>query len=66
MGNANTAHSRRLRAEKAQEWERKNREAGGWNLRLNLRPEAAAWLRAEMQRTGESAVAIVSRLLEQL
>lgn len=63
MGNANTPHSRALRAKTAAARTRTVVEAGGWRLALLLQPDAAAALRAEMARTGESATAVISRLL---
>lgn len=63
MPNANTPHSRALRAKTAAARTRTVVEAGGWRLALLLQPDAAAALRAEMARTGESATAVISRLL---
>lgn len=63
MPNANTEHSRRLRAETADQRAASVIDAGGWRLRVLLQPEPAAALRAEMERTGETATAIISRLL---
>jgi len=63
MPNANTLHSRALRAATAAYRARDVVDAGGWRLRILLQPDAAARLRAEMARTGESATAVISRLL---
>lgn len=63
MPNSYTSHSRKLRAETAKRRAEEVITAGGWRLSLLLQPNAAAVLRAEMQRTGESATAILSQLL---
>lgn len=63
MANSNTEHSRRLRAATSAQREHDVVAAGGWRLKLLLQPAAAAALRAEMQRTGEPATTIISRLL---
>lgn len=63
MPNARTPHSRALRAATAAAWTRDVVDAGGWRLTVLLQPATAAQLRAEMARTGESATAVISRLL---
>jgi len=65
MGNSNTTHSRRLRAATAAARSRTIVAAGGWRLTVLLPPGTAAALRAEMARTGETATAVISRLLAQ-
>ena len=65
MPNANTPHSRALRAATAAAWTRDVVDAGGWRLTVVLQPAVAAQLRAEMARTGETATAVISRLLAQ-
>lgn len=65
MANAKTPHSRRLRAATAAAHSRSVVEAGGWRITLLLQPATAVRLRAEMARTGETATAIISRLLAQ-
>lgn len=63
MPNARTPHSRALRAATAAARSRDVVSAGGWRLTLLLQPAVAARLRAEMARTGDSATAVISRLL---
>jgi len=63
MPNSNTPHSRRLRAATAAARSRDVVSAGGWRIPLLLQPATAARLRAEMARTGETATAVISRLL---
>lgn len=63
MANAKTPHSRALRAATAAARSRDVVSAGGWRLTLLLQPDTAARLRAEMARTGETATAVISRLL---
>jgi len=61
--NANTPHSRALRAATAAARSRTIVAAGGWRLTVLLPPATAARLRTEMARTGETATAVISRLL---
>ena len=63
MPNSNTPHSRALRAATAAARTRDVVDAGGWRLTVLLQPATAAQLRAEMARTGETATAVISRLL---
>lgn len=63
MTNAQTPHSRALRAATAAARTRDVVSAGGWRLHLLLQPATAAALRAEMARTGETATSVISRLL---
>mgnify|MGYP000881387764 CR=1 FL=1 len=63
MANAKTEHSKKLRQETADRRAEEVIAAGGWRLRLLLQPDAAQALRDEMTRTGETATAIIGRLL---
>lgn len=60
-----TDHTRKLRQDTANRRAEEIIGAGGWRLRLLLQPDAAQSLRDEMQRTGETATAIISKLILQ-
>lgn len=63
MANSDAEHSRRLRQDTAARRAKAIISAGGWQLKLLLQPDAAHALRDEMARTGETATAVISRLL---
>jgi len=65
VGVKTTEHTRKLRQDTANRRAEEVIAAGGWRLRLLLQPDAAKALREEMQRTGETATAIISELLLQ-
>lgn len=60
-----TDHTRKLRQDTANRRAEEIIAAGGWRLRLLLQPDAAQSLRDEMHLTGETATAIISKLLLQ-
>lgn len=63
MSNSNTDHSRRLRAATAAQRGKDVQAAGGRRMYLILQPDAAAALKLQMAETGETATAVISRLL---
>lgn len=63
MPNSHTPHSRRLRAEASARRGKAVQAAGGRRLYLILQPDAACALKKRMAETGETATAVISRLL---
>ena len=61
--NAFTDHSRALRAKTATAYNAAVKDEGGWRLTLRLQKAATDALKAEMARTGETALAVVTRKL---
>ncbi len=65
MGNSNTEHSRELRKKTSKQRVQRVIEAGGLRMLLILEKPAAQALRDEMQHAGESATAVITRMLLQ-
>ena len=61
--NSHTLHSAALRAKTATAYNAAVKDQGGWRITLRLQKEATDALKAEMARTGEAALAVVTRRL---
>lgn len=63
MANAKTEHSKKLRSKSARETEARVIAAGGKRISVLLKPDAAAALQRERERTASSVPAIIHRLI---
>ena len=61
--NARTPHSRAVRAKTATAYNAAVKDQGGWRITLRLQKAATDALKNEMARTGETALAVVTRKL---